>query len=70
MASSPSERFYNNWLKIHQNHCFQVKQENVNFIIIGDSNVVGLTRCTNMWNNRFAKRFINLYISVDLKNGH
>ena len=45
MASIPSERFYNNnWLKIHQNHCFQVKQENNNSIIIGDSIVAGLTQ--------------------------
>ena len=49
MASIPSERFYNNnWIKIHKNHCFQVKQENINFIIIGDSIVAGLTRYTNI----------------------
>ena len=36
MASIPSERFYNNnWIKIHKKHCFQVKQENINSIIIG-----------------------------------
>ena len=66
MASIPSERFYNNnWLKIHQNHCFQVKQENINSIIIGDSIVAGLTRYTNVWNNLFGNRFINLGISGD-----
>ena len=63
---NPSERFYNNnWLKIHQNHCFQVKQENFNSIIIGDSIVAGLTRYTNVWNNLFGNRFINLGISGD-----
>ena len=66
MASVPSERFYNNnWLKSHQNHCFQVKQENIISIIIGDSNVAGLTRYTNVWNNIFSNRFINLGISGD-----
>ena len=66
MASIPSERFYNNnWLKIHQNHCFQVKQENINSIITGDSIVVGLTRYTNIWNNLFGNRFINVGISGD-----
>ena len=66
MASIPSKRFYNNnWLKIHQNHCFQVKQENFNSIIIGDSIVAGLTRYTNVWNNLFGNRFINLGISGD-----
>ena len=66
MASIPSERFYiNNWLKIHQNHCFQVKQEDFNSIIIGDSIVAGLTRYTNVQNNVFGNRFINLGISGD-----
>ena len=66
MASIPSERFYNNnWLKIHQNHCFQNKQENINSIIIGDSIVAGLRRYTNIWNNLFGDRFINLGISGD-----
>ena len=66
MASIPSERFNNNnWLKIHQNHCFQVKQENIKFIIIGDSIVAGVTRYTNIWNNLFGNRFINLAISGD-----
>ena len=66
MASIPSERFYNNnWLKIHQNHCFKVKQENINSIIIGDSIVAGLTRYTNIWHNLFGNRFINLGISGD-----
>ena len=64
MASIPSERFYNNnWIKIHKNHCFQVKQENINSILIGDSIVAGLTRCANIWNNLFG--FINLGISGD-----
>ena len=66
MASIPSEGFYNNnWLKIHQNHCFKVKQENINSIIIGDSIVSGLMRYTNIWNNLFGNRFINLGISGD-----
>ena len=66
MASVPSERFYNNnWLKIHQNHCFKVKQENINSIIIGDSIASGLMRYTNIWNNLFGNRFINLGISGD-----
>ena len=66
MASIPSERFYiNNWLKIHQNHCFQVKQEDFNSIIIGDSIVAGLTRYTNVQNSVFGNRFINLGISGD-----
>ena len=64
MASIPSERFYNNnWLKIHQNHCFQVKQENINSIIIGDSIVAGLTWYNNVWNKLFVNRYINLGIS-------
>ena len=67
MDSIPLKRFYNNnWLKIHQNHCFQVKQENINSIIIGDAIVAGLTRYTNMGNNLFGNRFINLGISGDL----
>ena len=49
MASTPSGRFYNNWLKIHHNHCFQVKHENFNSIIKGDSIVTGLTRYTSTW---------------------
>ena len=65
MTSVPSERFNNNWLKIHQNHCFQVKQEHINSIIIGDSIMAGLTRYTNIWNSLFDKRFINLCISGD-----
>ena len=66
MALILSERFYNNnWLKIHQNHCFQVKQENINSIIIGDSIMAGLTRYTNIWNNLFGNRLINLGISGD-----
>ena len=66
MASILSERFYNNnWLKIHQNHCFQVKQQNINSIMIQDSTVAGLTRYTNIWNNLFGNRFINLGISGD-----
>ena len=55
MASISSERFYNNnWIKIHKNHSFKVKQENINSIIIGDSIVAGLTRYTNIWNNLFG----------------
>ena len=47
MALIPAERFHNNnWLKIHQNHCFEVKQEDINSIIMGDSIVTGLTRYT------------------------
>ena len=48
MASILSERFYNNnWLKIiHQNHCFQIEQENMNSIIIGDSVMAGLMQYT------------------------
>ena len=66
MASIPSERFYNNnWIKIYKNNCFQVKQENINSIIIGDSIVAGLTRYTNIWNNIFSNSFINLGISGD-----
>ena len=66
MASIPSKRFYNNnWFKIHQNHCFKVKQENMNSIIIGDSILAGLTRYSNIWNNLFGNRFINLGISGD-----
>ena len=64
MDSSPSERFYNtNWLKIHQNHYFQVKQESINSIITGDSIVAGFTRYTNIYNSLFGNRFINLGIS-------
>ena len=66
MASIPSETFYNdNWIKIHKNHCFQVKQESINSIKIGNSIVVDLTRYTNIWNNFFGNRFINLGISGD-----
>ena len=66
MASIPSKGFYNNkWLKIQQNHYFHIKQENINSIIIGDSIVAGLTRCTNIWNNLFGSRLINLGISGD-----
>ena len=66
MASITSERFYNNnSLKIYHNQCFQVKHENINSIIIGDSIVAGLTRYTNIWKNLFGNRFINLGISGD-----
>ena len=62
----PSERFYNNnWLKIHHNHCFQVKHENINCIITGDSIVAGLKHYTNIWKNLFGNRFINLGICGD-----
>ena len=66
MASIPSEGFYdNNWIKLHQYHCFQVKQENINSIIIGDSIMAGLTGYTNIWNNLCGNRFINLGIRGD-----
>ena len=66
MASILSKRFYNNnWLKIHQNHCLQVKQENINSIIIRDSIVAGYTRYTNVCNNLFGNRFINFSINGD-----
>ena len=66
MASIPSERFYNNnWLKIHCNHYFQVKHENINSIIIGDSIAAGLTQYTNIWNIFFGNRFISFGISGD-----
>ena len=58
MALILPERFYNN-------NCFQVKQENMNSIIIGDSIVAGLMRYTNVWNNLCGKRFISLGISGD-----
>ena len=53
------------FIRIHKNQCFQVKQESINSIIIGDSIVAGLTRYTNIWNNLFGNRFINLGISGD-----
>ena len=66
MISSVSDRFYNDKsLKIKHTLCFQVKFENFNFIIIGDSAVAGLTRYTNIWKNLFDNRFINLGISWD-----
>ena len=66
MASILSERFYNNnWLKSNHSNCFQVKQENINSIIIGDSIVAGLTQYTNICNSLFGNRFINLGISGD-----
>ena len=66
MTLIPSERFYkNNWLKIHQDHCFQVNQENINSTIIGDSIVAGLTQYTNVCNNLFGSRFANLRLSGD-----
>ena len=34
-------------------------------MIIGDSIVAGLTRCTNIWKSYFGNRFINLGISED-----
>ena len=37
--------------------------ENLNFIIIGDAIVAGLTRYNNVQNNLFGNRFINLGIS-------
>ena len=52
-----------NWLKIHYSNCFQVKDENVNFIIIGDLIVAGLTSITNIWKNLFGNRIINLSLS-------
>ena len=64
MASILTGRFYNNnWLKIHQNLCFEVKQENINSIIIGYSIAAGLKRYSKIWNNLFGNRFINLGIS-------
>ena len=66
MTSVPSVRFNNNnWLKINQNHCFQVNKENIHSIITGDSVIAGLTQYTNIWNSLFDKRFINLCISGD-----
>ena len=60
MASIPSEISYNNnWLKIHYYHCFQGKYENINSIIIGD------TQYSKTWKNLFGNRFINLGISWD-----
>ena len=37
-----------NWLKIHHNHCFQVKHENINSTIIGGLIVAGLTPYTKI----------------------
>ena len=66
VGSIPSEKFYdNNWLKIHHNHCFQVKHENINSMETGHTIVVGLTRYTNIWKNLFDNRFISLGISGD-----
>ena len=65
MASIPSEIFYNNCLKINQNHCFQVKHEKINSIKIEDSVMAGLSRYPNTWKNLFGNRFINLGISGD-----
>ena len=66
MASIPSGRFYDiNKLKVHQNHCVQFKQENINSIIVGDSIVAGLSRYTNIWNNLFGNRLINHGIDGD-----
>ena len=67
MTSIQSERFYNNnnWLKICHDHCFQVKHQNINSIMIRYSIVEGLTRYINIWKNRFGNRFINLGISGD-----
>ena len=43
MTSIPSKSVNNNnWLKIHYNHCFHVKHDNINSIIIGDPIVPGL----------------------------
>ena len=67
MTSIQSERFYNNnnWLKICHDHCFQVKHQNINSIMIRYSIVEGLTRYINIWKNHFGNRFINLGISGD-----
>ena len=66
MASIPSKRFSNyNWLKIHHNHCFYVYHDSINSIIIGDSIVAGLTRHSNVWNNLFRNKFVNLGIRGD-----
>ena len=66
MISNLSDRFYNDKSpKIKHTHCFQVKFENLNFIIIGDSAVAGLTRYTSIWKNLFDNKFINLGISWD-----
>ena len=52
-----------NWLKIHCSNCFQVKDENVNFIIIGDLIVAGLTSFTKIWKNLLGNRIIILSLS-------
>ena len=66
MASIPSKRINNNnWLKIHHIHCFQVKHDNINSIIIGDSIVAGLTHYNNVWKNLFGSRFIGTGIRGD-----
>ena len=66
MVSILSERSYNNnWLKINQSRCFQVKQENINSILIGDSIMASFTRYTNILNSLFRNRFINLGIIGD-----
>ena len=60
MASIRSKRINNNnWLKIHDNHCFDVTHDNTNSIIIVDSLVADLTRYNNVWKNLFGNGFIN-----------
>ena len=53
MASIPSKRINNNWLKIHYNRHCHVNHDNINSIIIGDSIVVGLMHYNNVWKNLF-----------------
>ena len=66
IASIPPERFYdNNRIKIHHNHCFQVKHEKISSMIIKNSAVAGLTQYTNIWKNLFDKRFVNFHVSGD-----
>ena len=66
MISSLSDRFCNDKsLKITHTHCFQVRFENFNFIIIGDSAVQVSRDILTFEKIFFDNRFINLGISWD-----
>ena len=45
---------------------FQVKNENINSIVTGDSIVAGFMQYTNIWKNLDGNRFINLGICSPL----
>ena len=67
MALTPTERFNkSNWIEYRCNHCFMIKNEKPNTLLLGHSIVAVLSRHPNVWNEYLAGiNALNLSIGED-----